>query len=97
MLIIKKINLFKHLIFFFNFLWKKKLFFPSYIAFEKARLKREKANAIEARKREKEDKEKKKEELKKIVEEERMKRKEEKERLKIEKEKVMYLQNMCFM
>ncbi|XP_042719241.1 bromodomain adjacent to zinc finger domain protein 1A isoform X1 [Lagopus leucura] len=57
------------------------------MAFEKARLKREKANAIEARKREKEDKEKKKEELKKIVEEERMKRKEEKERLKIEKEK----------
>ncbi|POI25892.1 hypothetical protein CIB84_010358 [Bambusicola thoracicus] len=56
-------------------------------AFEKARLKREKANALEARKREKEDKEKKKEELKKIVEEERMKRKEEKERLKIEKEK----------
>ncbi|XP_040529982.1 bromodomain adjacent to zinc finger domain protein 1A isoform X2 [Gallus gallus] len=57
------------------------------MAFEKARLKREKANALEARKREKEDKEKKKEELKKIVEEERMKRKEEKERLKIEKEK----------
>uniref|UniRef100_A0A8C2U780 Bromodomain adjacent to zinc finger domain protein 1A n=1 Tax=Coturnix japonica TaxID=93934 RepID=A0A8C2U780_COTJA len=66
---------------------KKFLFFSSYVAFEKARLKREKANAIEARKREKEDKEKKKEELKKIVEEERMKRKEEKERLKIEKEK----------
>ncbi|KAM9190935.1 bromodomain adjacent to zinc finger domain protein 1A isoform 1-T1 [Mergus octosetaceus] len=57
------------------------------MAFEKARLKREKANAIEARKREKEDKEKKREELKKIVEEERMKKKEEKERLKIEKEK----------
>ncbi|OXB66044.1 hypothetical protein ASZ78_001531 [Callipepla squamata] len=57
------------------------------MAFEKARLKREKANAIEARKREKEDKEKKKEELKKIVEEERMKKKEEKERLKIQKEK----------
>uniref|UniRef100_A0A8B9UYB6 Bromodomain adjacent to zinc finger domain protein 1A n=1 Tax=Anas zonorhyncha TaxID=75864 RepID=A0A8B9UYB6_9AVES len=57
------------------------------MAFEKARLKREKANAMEARKREKEDKEKKREELKKIVEEERMKKKEEKERLKIEKEK----------
>nr|XP_021398355.1 bromodomain adjacent to zinc finger domain protein 1A isoform X2 [Lonchura striata domestica] len=57
------------------------------IAFEKAKLKQEKANAIEARKKEKEDKEKKKEELKKIVEEERMKKKEEKERLKIEKEK----------
>ncbi|NXW94953.1 BAZ1A protein, partial [Alopecoenas beccarii] len=57
------------------------------MAFEKAKLKREKANAIEARKKEKEDKEKKREELKKIVEEERMKKKEEKERLKIEKEK----------
>ncbi|XP_039923419.1 bromodomain adjacent to zinc finger domain protein 1A isoform X2 [Hirundo rustica] len=57
------------------------------IAFEKAKLKQEKANAIEARKKEKEDKEKKREELKKIVEEERMKKKEEKERLKIEKEK----------
>ncbi|NXA51383.1 BAZ1A protein, partial [Nothocercus julius] len=57
------------------------------MAFEKAKLKREKANAIEARRKEKEDKEKKREELKKIVEEERMKKKEEKERLKIEKEK----------
>ncbi|KAJ7417206.1 hypothetical protein WISP_65989 [Willisornis vidua] len=57
------------------------------MAFEKAKLKQEKANAIEARKKEKEDKEKKREELKKIVEEERMKKKEEKERLKIEKEK----------
>ncbi|XP_071602244.1 bromodomain adjacent to zinc finger domain protein 1A isoform X3 [Heliangelus exortis] len=57
------------------------------VAFEKAKLKREKANAIEAKKKEKEDKEKKREELKKIVEEERMKKKEEKERLKIEKEK----------
>uniref|UniRef100_A0A8C8VNZ0 Bromodomain adjacent to zinc finger domain protein 1A n=1 Tax=Pelusios castaneus TaxID=367368 RepID=A0A8C8VNZ0_9SAUR len=56
-------------------------------AFEKAKLKREKANAIEAKKKEREDKEKKREELKKIVEEERMKKKEEKERLKIEKEK----------
>ncbi|NXP56609.1 BAZ1A protein, partial [Heliornis fulica] len=57
------------------------------LAFEKAKLKQEKANAIEAKKKEKEDKEKKREELKKIVEEERMKKKEEKERLKIEKEK----------
>ncbi|XP_010211976.1 PREDICTED: bromodomain adjacent to zinc finger domain protein 1A [Tinamus guttatus] len=57
------------------------------MAFEKAKLKREKANAIEARRKEKEDKEKKREQLKKIVEEERMKKKEEKERLKIEKEK----------
>ncbi|XP_061467616.1 bromodomain adjacent to zinc finger domain protein 1A isoform X2 [Rhineura floridana] len=50
-------------------------------------LKREKANAIESKKKEREDKEKRKEELKKIVEEERLKKKEEKERLKIEKEK----------
>lgn len=57
-------------------------------ALEKAKLKREKADALEARKREKEDKEKKREELKKIVEEERLKKKEEKERLKIEREKV---------
>lgn len=57
------------------------------IAFEKAKLKREKADALEAKKKEKEDKEKKKEELKKIVEEERLKKKEEKERLKIEREK----------
>ncbi|XP_029340592.1 bromodomain adjacent to zinc finger domain protein 1A isoform X3 [Mus caroli] len=57
------------------------------LASEKAKLKREKADALEARKREKEDKEKKREELKKIVEEERLKKKEEKERLKIEREK----------
>lgn len=57
-------------------------------AFEKAKLKREKADALEAKKKEKEDKEKKREELKKIVEEERLKKKEEKERLKIEREKV---------
>nr|KAF6499144.1 bromodomain adjacent to zinc finger domain 1A [Molossus molossus] len=57
------------------------------LAFERAKLKREKADALEAKKKEKEDKEKKKEELKKIVEEERLKKKEEKERLKIEREK----------
>ncbi|XP_015416798.1 PREDICTED: bromodomain adjacent to zinc finger domain protein 1A [Myotis davidii] len=57
------------------------------LAFEKAKLKREKADALEAKKKEREDKEKKKEELKKIVEKERMKKKEEKERLKIEREK----------
>ncbi|KAM9645110.1 bromodomain adjacent to zinc finger domain protein 1A isoform 1-T1 [Trichechus inunguis] len=57
------------------------------LASEKAKLKREKADALEAKKREKEDKEKKREELKKIVEEERLKKKEEKERLKIEREK----------
>ncbi|XP_074069460.1 bromodomain adjacent to zinc finger domain protein 1A isoform X3 [Macrotis lagotis] len=57
------------------------------LAFEKTKLKKEKSNAIEAKKKEKEYKEKKKEELKKIVEEERMKKKEEKERLKLEKEK----------
>uniref|UniRef100_A0A8D0H262 Bromodomain adjacent to zinc finger domain protein 1A n=1 Tax=Sphenodon punctatus TaxID=8508 RepID=A0A8D0H262_SPHPU len=49
------------------------------------KLKKEKANAVEAKK--KEDREKKREELKKIVEEERLKKKEERERLKIEKEK----------
>lgn len=58
------------------------------LAFEKAKLKREKADALEAKKKEKEDKEKKREELKKIVEEERLKKKEEKERLKVEREKV---------
>ncbi|XP_069049136.1 bromodomain adjacent to zinc finger domain protein 1A [Lepisosteus oculatus] len=57
------------------------------MALEKAKLKKEKAEAFEAKKREKVDKEKKKEELKKMVEEERLKRKEEKERLKLEKEK----------
>ncbi|XP_044520688.1 bromodomain adjacent to zinc finger domain protein 1A [Gracilinanus agilis] len=57
------------------------------LVFEKTKLKKEKANAIEAKKKEKEYKEKKKEELKKIVEEERLKKKEEKERLKLEKEK----------
>ncbi|XP_072485775.1 bromodomain adjacent to zinc finger domain protein 1A isoform X5 [Notamacropus eugenii] len=57
------------------------------LAFEKTKLKKEKASAIEAKKKEKEYKEKKKEELKKIVEEERLKKKEEKERLKLEKEK----------
>ena len=50
-------------------------------AFEKAKLKREKADALEAKKKEKEDKEKKREELKKIVEEERLKKKEEKRTL----------------
>ncbi|XP_045424753.1 bromodomain adjacent to zinc finger domain protein 1A isoform X2 [Lemur catta] len=57
------------------------------LAFEKAKLKREKADALEAKKKEKEDKEKKREELKKIIEEERLKKKEEKERLKVEREK----------
>ncbi|XP_037589081.1 bromodomain adjacent to zinc finger domain protein 1A [Cebus imitator] len=57
------------------------------LAFEKAKLKREKADALEAKKKKKEDKEKKREELKKIVEEERLKKKEEKERLKVEREK----------
>ncbi|KAJ6655664.1 hypothetical protein lerEdw1_004900 [Lerista edwardsae] len=51
------------------------------------KLKRGKANAVESRKKEREDKEKKREELKKIVEEERLKKKEERERLKLEKEK----------
>ncbi|XP_032086639.1 bromodomain adjacent to zinc finger domain protein 1A isoform X2 [Thamnophis elegans] len=51
------------------------------------KLKREKANAMKFKRKEKQDKEKRKEELKKLVEEERLKKKEEKERLKIEKEK----------
>ncbi|XP_063146106.1 bromodomain adjacent to zinc finger domain protein 1A [Candoia aspera] len=51
------------------------------------KLKREKANAVKYKRKEKQDKEKRKEELKKLVEEERLKKKEEKERLKIEKEK----------
>ncbi|XP_077179199.1 bromodomain adjacent to zinc finger domain protein 1A isoform X3 [Paroedura picta] len=51
------------------------------------KLKREKANVVESKKREREDKEKRREELKKIVEEERLKKKEERERLKIEREK----------
>uniref|UniRef100_A0A0K8S289 Bromodomain adjacent to zinc finger domain protein 1A n=1 Tax=Crotalus horridus TaxID=35024 RepID=A0A0K8S289_CROHD len=51
------------------------------------KLKREKANAVKFKRKEKQDKEKRKEELKKLVEEERLKKKEEKERLKIEKEK----------
>lgn len=64
-------------------------------AFEKARLKRVKADALEAKKKEKEDKEKKREELKKIIEEERLKKKEEKERLKIEREKVLAILSTC--
>lgn len=59
-------------------------------AMEKAKLKKEREDAWEARKREKEDKERKREELKKMVEEEKQKRKEEKERMKIQKEKVSW-------
>ncbi|XP_066471024.1 bromodomain adjacent to zinc finger domain protein 1A [Tiliqua scincoides] len=51
------------------------------------KLRRGKANFVESKKKEREDKEKKREELKKIVEEERLKKKEERERLKLEKEK----------
>ncbi|XP_034783959.2 bromodomain adjacent to zinc finger domain protein 1A [Acipenser ruthenus] len=57
------------------------------MALEKAKLRQEKSDTFEAKKREKEDKEKKKEELKKLVEVERLKKKEEKDRLKAEKEK----------
>ncbi|XP_033896462.3 bromodomain adjacent to zinc finger domain protein 1A-like isoform X1 [Acipenser ruthenus] len=57
------------------------------MALEKAKLRQEKSDNFEAKKREKEDKEKKKEELKKLVEVERLKKKEEKDRLKAEKEK----------
>ncbi|KAL7992524.1 hypothetical protein Chor_016780 [Crotalus horridus] len=56
-------------------------------AYTLEKLKREKANAVKFKRKEKQDKEKRKEELKKLVEEERLKKKEEKERLKIEKEK----------
>ncbi|XP_048340741.1 bromodomain adjacent to zinc finger domain protein 1A isoform X1 [Sphaerodactylus townsendi] len=51
------------------------------------KMKKEKANVIDSKKREREDKEKRREELKKMVEEEKLKKKEERERLKIEKEK----------
>ncbi|XP_070611739.1 bromodomain adjacent to zinc finger domain protein 1A isoform X2 [Erythrolamprus reginae] len=51
------------------------------------KLRREKTNAMNFKRKEKQDKEKRKEELKKLVEEERLKKKEEKERLKMEKEK----------
>ncbi|XP_041131948.1 bromodomain adjacent to zinc finger domain protein 1A-like [Polyodon spathula] len=57
------------------------------MALEKAKLRQEKSDTFEAKKREKEDKEKKKEELKKLVEVERLKKKEEKDRLKAQKEK----------
>ncbi|XP_041122290.1 bromodomain adjacent to zinc finger domain protein 1A-like [Polyodon spathula] len=57
------------------------------MALEKAKLRQEKSDNFEAKKREKEDKEKKKEELKKLVEVERLKKKEEKDRLKAQKEK----------
>ncbi|XP_018590330.1 bromodomain adjacent to zinc finger domain protein 1A isoform X2 [Scleropages formosus] len=57
------------------------------LALEKAKMKKEREDAWEARKREKEDKERRKEEMKKMVEEVKQKRKEEKERMKVEKEK----------
>uniref|UniRef100_A0A4W3GNH2 Bromodomain adjacent to zinc finger domain protein 1A n=1 Tax=Callorhinchus milii TaxID=7868 RepID=A0A4W3GNH2_CALMI len=63
-------------------------FFNSALAQFALDLKKRKAEVLEAKKKEKEDKEKKREELKKILEEEKLKRKEEKERLKLEKEKV---------
>ncbi|KAG5857460.1 hypothetical protein ANANG_G00019700 [Anguilla anguilla] len=57
------------------------------MALEKARLKKEREDAWEARKKEKEDRERKREELKRLLEEEKQKRREEKERMKVEKEK----------
>lgn len=57
------------------------------LAQEKSKLKRERDDLLEAKKKEKEDRERKKEELKKMVEEERQKRREEKERMKMEKER----------
>uniref|UniRef100_A0AAR2LS97 Bromodomain adjacent to zinc finger domain protein 1A n=1 Tax=Pygocentrus nattereri TaxID=42514 RepID=A0AAR2LS97_PYGNA len=60
---------------------------PGEVAHEKSKLKREREDILEAKKKEKEDRERRKEELKRIVEEERQKRKEEKERMKVEKER----------
>uniref|UniRef100_A0A673MQL1 Bromodomain adjacent to zinc finger domain protein 1A n=1 Tax=Sinocyclocheilus rhinocerous TaxID=307959 RepID=A0A673MQL1_9TELE len=51
------------------------------------RLKKEREDLIEAKRKEKEDKEKRREEMKRIVEEEKQRRKEEKERMKVEKER----------
>ncbi|XP_043930051.1 bromodomain adjacent to zinc finger domain protein 1A isoform X2 [Protopterus annectens] len=56
------------------------------MALERAKLK-QRADFIEAKKREKEDKEKKREVIRKMLEDEKLKRKEERERLRLEKEK----------
>ncbi|XP_062863386.1 bromodomain adjacent to zinc finger domain protein 1A isoform X2 [Trichomycterus rosablanca] len=52
-----------------------------------AKLKREREDLMEAKRKEKVDKERKKEEIKRVFEEEKLKRKEQKERMKLEKEK----------
>uniref|UniRef100_A0A8B9I1M9 Bromodomain adjacent to zinc finger domain protein 1A n=1 Tax=Astyanax mexicanus TaxID=7994 RepID=A0A8B9I1M9_ASTMX len=57
------------------------------LAREKSKLKRERDDLLEAKKKEKEDRDRRKEELKKMVEEEKQKRREEKERMKMEKER----------
>ncbi|XP_060735647.1 bromodomain adjacent to zinc finger domain protein 1A isoform X2 [Tachysurus vachellii] len=54
---------------------------------EKTKMKREREDLLEAKRKEKEDKERRKEEIKKMLEEEKQKRKEEKERMKIERER----------
>ncbi|XP_076834125.1 bromodomain adjacent to zinc finger domain protein 1A isoform X2 [Brachyhypopomus gauderio] len=54
---------------------------------EKAKLKREREDLLEAKKKEREDRERRKEELRRLLEEEKQKRKEEKERMKVEKER----------
>ncbi|KAK6307462.1 hypothetical protein J4Q44_G00226100 [Coregonus suidteri] len=65
-------------------------------AHEKAKLKREKEDNLEAKKREKEDKEKKREEMKKMFEEEKQRRKveKEKEREKLKEEKKQYAERL---
>uniref|UniRef100_A0A8C7TH55 Bromodomain adjacent to zinc finger domain protein 1A n=1 Tax=Oncorhynchus mykiss TaxID=8022 RepID=A0A8C7TH55_ONCMY len=65
-------------------------------AHEKAKLKREKEDNLEAKKKEKEDKEKKREEMKKMFEEEKQRRKveKEKEREKLKEEKKQYAERL---
>ncbi|KAM9465864.1 bromodomain adjacent to zinc finger domain protein 1A isoform 1-T3 [Clarias gariepinus] len=54
---------------------------------EKAKMKKEREDLLEAKRKEKEDRDRKKEEIKRMIEEEKQKRKEEKERMKFEKER----------
>uniref|UniRef100_A0A8C7F7W6 Bromodomain adjacent to zinc finger domain protein 1A n=1 Tax=Oncorhynchus kisutch TaxID=8019 RepID=A0A8C7F7W6_ONCKI len=65
-------------------------------AHERAKLKREKEDNLEAKKKEKEDKEKKREEMKKMFEEEKQRRKveKEKEREKLKEEKKQYAERL---
>uniref|UniRef100_A0A4W5MWB1 Bromodomain adjacent to zinc finger domain protein 1A n=1 Tax=Hucho hucho TaxID=62062 RepID=A0A4W5MWB1_9TELE len=65
-------------------------------AHEKAKLKREKEDHLEAKKKEKEDKEKRREEIKKMFEEDKQRRKmeKEKEREKLKEEKKQYAERL---